>query len=532
MTWLLLLLLLVGCSSSGPGNVDAGTVPGSDNTPAPIVDDNTTNPGANPGNSLQAALNQATPPGVPANAPPLVPGSPRAERALGATYNLSPGWNVLSFPFARLTAASGFRYQLYGYSQGNFFAVDPVNSPASVDTRLAFFAYADDATTVSVSGESNDGQLFTVPLNQGWNLIGCPFESNLAFTTMSASQPGTIRRLDEAVGSTAASWLARTIYGLSSSGGLVTDDLRGPGGFTPFGARWVFAFTDTELNLNPVAPSPIPLLGNLSSPTVQAGDVLVLSGSGFGTPENGQVTLGGIPVPGSAILDWSAAQIRLRVPAGAASGNVVVFVNRYPSNPLVLTVTGSASGTANLSGLVRAADGTPLGGAQVTLDSGQSTLTGGDGTFSISSIPAGDHLVFAQALGYKRGAGLLSFSPGDNRTLLVELSPLSGGSSSGGSGSQQQRGNLYIAASAYYVGNTRYYVSRIDVQEYGNYSNRWNNTWFSDQGDSEYDLTCDGAYIGRSYTVRIVWTNGGQELVGSFYRTFRQNGQTERFFNP
>lgn len=527
LIWLLLLLCFYGCSGgsggSGLADVDPGPVPGLSNTPTP-----TPTPGGDPGNSLEAALNRATPPGLPANPPPLVAGvAPRQERALGATYNLAAGWNVLSFPFARVTAASGFRYQLYGYSQGNFFAVDPVNNPGGIDTRLAYFAYADSATTVMASGESNDGQLAVVELNQGWNLIGCPYESPLSFLNMSASQPGVTRRLEQAT-----DWIDRILYGLSPTGALITDDLLGPGSLSPFEARWVYALTDTELNLNPVPPSPAPLLASAAPVAVQADDVLTLTGSGFDLPQNGQVTLGGIPVPGPSILSWTAGEIRLRVPPGARSGSVVVFVNRFPSNPGLVTVTAAGTGTASLSGLVRSTAGQPLAGAQVTLDSGQSVLTAADGTFSVGSIPAGDHLVFAQALGFKRGAGLISFAPGDARMLLVELSPLTGGGSSGGSGSEQLRGNLYIAVAPLFEGSTRFFVARIDVQEYGNFSERWNEINFEDFGDNEYNLTCDGAYIGRTYTVRITWRNGSTERVGFFYRKFTQDGQTERFFNP
>lgn len=534
--WLLLLVWLAGCSggvSGPPPQVDAGPVPGvSDNNPAPTppAPGPVGNPGGDPGNSLQAALSSSAPPGVPANPPPLVAGgSPRLDRSLQATYPLNAGWNVLSFPFARVTAASGFKYQLYGYSQGNFFAVDPVNNPGGVDTRLAFFAYADAATSVSVSGESNEGQLSTVSLNQGWNLIGCPSENQLAFLNMSASQPGLIRRLDQAT-----DWISRTIYGLSSSGSLVADDLLGPGGLPPFQARWVYALVDADLNLNPVPPGNPPLVGNLSAASARAGDLLTLTGRGFGAPEDGQLTLGGVPVPGTAILSWSDSSIRFVVPSGARSGSVLVFVNRFPSNAGLLTILDSSAGTANLSGLVRSNTGTPLSGAQVTLDSGQSVLTGADGTFSISEIPAGDHLVFAQALGYKRGAGLLSFAAGDNRSLLVELSPLTGGGSSGGSGSEQARGNLYIVVAPYFEGSTRYFVNRIEVQEYGDHSNRWTEVNTQDFGDNSYDLTCDGAYIGRTYTIRIQWRNeaSGRDVVGFFYRKFTQNGQTERFFNP
>ncbi|GMU54317.1 MAG: hypothetical protein AMXMBFR33_34630 [Candidatus Xenobia bacterium] len=536
---LLVALLAIACSGGGPGTVDAGPVPGLNPAPpAPGPPAPDPNAGADPGNSLQAALNSATPPGLPANPPPLVSGSPRGQqRVVGAQYNLSAGWNVLSFPMGRLTAASGFRYQLYGYSQGNFFAVDPVNSPQAVDTRLSYFAYADAASTVTVQGDSNDGQVNVLPLNQGWNLIGCPSESQLLFSNMSVSQLGVTRTLAEVAGFSQTSgdvWLSNAIYGLSPDGQLISEDITSPGALPPFSARWVFAFADCELNLNVVAPVPPPLLTGLSASAANAGQTLILSGSGFSTLEQGYLTVGGIPIAPTSIVSWSDTRIELIVPNNARTGPVVVFVNRYPSNPVVLNVGGTGTGTAQMTGLVRSVAGVPLAGAQVAVDTGQATLTAADGTFSLSGIPAGEHLIFAQALGFKRGVGLITFAAGDSRSLLVELSPLQGGGSSGGSGSEQARGVLFVTGKPWFTGGDRYYVSRIDVQEYGNYSNRWNNTWFQDNGDTEYTLRCDGAYIGRSYTIRITWKSAatGDEEVGLFYRTLYQDGQIERFFNP
>src|SRR5207248_3184574 len=126
-----------------------------------------------------------------------------------------------------------------------------------------------------------------------------------------------------------------------------------------------------------------------------------VNGSGFGTTK-AIVDISGIAVPSTSITSWTSSVIKLTVPSTALSGRVVVLVNKYPSNRLNLTVngstggttggstggtTGGTGGTATVTGLVQSSSGTPLAGASISLDSGQSTTSAADGTFTISGVP-------------------------------------------------------------------------------------------------------------------------------------------------
>ena len=62
-------------------------------------------------------------------------------------------------------------------------------------------------------------------------------------------------------------------------------------------------------------------------------------------------------------------------------------------------VTGSISGTVTDD-----SDGTPVGGANVSADTGQAATTAGDGTYTIAEVPAGARDVTAVAAGYETQA--------------------------------------------------------------------------------------------------------------------------------
>ena len=64
--------------------------------------------------------------------------------------------------------------------------------------------------------------------------------------------------------------------------------------------------------------------------------------------------------------------------------------------PPPLPTTGSIAGT-----VTNAADGTPVSGATVVIDTGESTTTGDDGSYSITGVPTGDRSVTASATGFE-----------------------------------------------------------------------------------------------------------------------------------
>lgn len=516
-----------------------------DATPTPSPSPSAT---ATPGpgtinNGTQQALNPAAPPSFPSAPPPLLSNTKSAvkDASTSTPIALLQGWNLISFPFAQLTSASGFTHALYTYNLGTFTAVDPVNSPSSVDTRLAYLAYADESTVVTVAGTANTGQIGSVSLVQGWNMVGCPYADNLQWANMSATRMGVTRALDEVATASQApdsSWLSRYAYGLIG-GTVAGDDILAPGDALIYSTgRWLFVWQDMELNLGTAPPQPPPQIVSLSESTLTAGDTLTINGSGFATSDAGTVTIGGIGVPPTSITSWSASTIVLTVPDGIQSGNLIVFVNLYPSNRIpVTTGSGGSSGAdATLIGLVQDNAGNPLAGTQILIDSGQSAVADSGGNFTITDIPAGDHLVIASHIGNNVGKGVISFGAGQTKSVLVTLSPVSGGSGGGGSGGggSTQHGALTAIGYPFTSGGAHWYVSQIIISEYGNYSNRWTNNWFEDTGDTYHSVTADNAVVGRTYVVRMTWknANNGSTQSGFWYVKLDSTSQTDTHYNP
>ena len=70
-------------------------------------------------------------------------------------------------------------------------------------------------------------------------------------------------------------------------------------------------------------------------------------------------------------------------------------VSMVAGTPLVAGPEGSISGTAT-----NADGGSGIGGASVSVDSGQSATTASDGTYSISNVPTGSRTVSVSGTGF------------------------------------------------------------------------------------------------------------------------------------
>jgi len=519
-------LVLPGCGGGGGGGgVSMAEIP---SIPPPS---------GGGGGGVVDPLSPAMAPGPPGVLPPMARRALEASReeVLGRTvnYNLPAGWSLISFPLGSVTSASGFTYQLCTYEGTGYVYVDPVHSPGSLDTSRAYWAYADQPIAVSVVGPDNTGAVTTAHLQAGWNLLGCPSVNNLATRSMTVTrQAGATRVVEEAATddlTAGAAWIYRYLY-FQQGDQYVLQDLTGPSVvLQPRVGCWVFAWTEAELNLNVVPPSPLPGITSLSTTALAAGSTVDVVGTGLGDAATGVVAVQGVAIPNANILSWAANRIRFTVPAGLSAGNLVVMVNRYPSNRVPVTVTNPGSGsTGSLAGLVQSTAGVALSGAQIMVDSGHTAVSDANGEFRIDGIPAGDHLVYVTRIGHQTAVGQVTILAGTTRSVLVELAPATGGGGGGGGG--ETTGNLTVRGYPYY-GDTRYWVNRIEIFEQGNYSERWSNTWYSDTGNAYNQLTADGAIVGRTYNIKITWRNeAGQEHSNTWYRTMERDGQTESFY--
>lgn len=517
-------LVIPGCGGGGGGG---GT------GPAP-----TSSTGGGGGGATNP-LSPAAAPGAPGSIPPPVVGPSRvgAEAAgdSAVTYNFPAGWSMVSFPLASVTSASGFTYQLYSYQGTGYVLVDPVASPGQLDTTRAYWAYFDAPATVTVNGPANTGAVTTVRLQSGWNLLGCPSTAQLPTRNMTVTrQAGATKVVEEAANSAlnaGSAWIYQYLWVLSGSGSYVTHDLTGlTAALQPKGGHWLFAWTDADLNLNVAPPSPVPTISSLSTTTLAAGSTVDINGSGFGDAAAGLVVVNGVSIPTANIQSWSASLVRFTVPTGLTAGKLVVLVNRYPSNRVAVTVSGSGGGgtTGSLSGKVQSSSGGALAGAQILIDTGHSATSDGNGNFQIDGIPAGDHLVYVTLIGYQTAVGQVSVTAGATRSVLVELTPAGGGGGGGG----ETQGNLHVRAYPYSSGGTRFWAYRIEITERGNYSERWSNTWYSDYGDTYNQLTADGAIVGRTYNVKVTWRNAsGEEHSNTWWVTLDSTSQTETYYS-
>jgi hypothetical protein len=99
------------------------------------------------------------------------------------TYTLKPGWNLISVPVepevTNALAALGGGAKLlnvYQYYEGNYYAADK----ADIQAGLGYWIYVADNAEIAVSGAPVESPV-RVPLTPGWNTIGNPFESEVAW---------------------------------------------------------------------------------------------------------------------------------------------------------------------------------------------------------------------------------------------------------------------------------------------------------------------------------------------------------------
>ncbi len=196
----------------------------------------------------------------------------------------------------------------------------------------------------------------------------------------------------------------------------------------------------------------------------------------IGAPAEATVTIvsddqpAGVPVTIDKAL-WKAAKDSLEVRGSNAPGSATVFIRNadtdetiasvvagidgkwtlkiepFPSNLVtpcaVKAGTGAASGparsvtnapatcggslpppTGNITGTVTdSSDGSPIGGASVSADTGENTTTAPDGTYALSNVPTGSRTVTATAGGYVSQNISITVADGETSTVNFALDP-------------------------------------------------------------------------------------------------------------
>jgi hypothetical protein len=89
----------------------------------------------------------------------------------------------------------------------------------------------------------------------------------------------------------------------------------------------------------PISPSglPTPAIVSVSPTSARVGAQVTIAGISFGTTQGAStVTFNGVT---ASVVSWTLNSITVTVPAGAATGNVVVKVGGLGSNSMPFTVT-------------------------------------------------------------------------------------------------------------------------------------------------------------------------------------------------
>ncbi|MBQ7530008.1 carboxypeptidase regulatory-like domain-containing protein [bacterium] len=189
-----------------------------------------------------------------------------------------------------------------------------------------------------------------------------------------------------------------------------------------------------------------------------------------------------------------------------------------------------------LSGVVTDNNSRPLDHAKVKLSNGRMTYTDKLGRFSIENLSAGRGSITISKPGYKFGSGKVDLTKGQNEKIRVSLSPESKAPSNYDKNTAQ-KGNFYVKAYPLKVGpkERRIYVSKIEVWEDGNYSHRWEKTWWEDYDDNYYELRCDDAEIGKIYNIVITWKShrpGDSGRSDKWTKRFNSRDETFSFDHP
>ena len=125
-----------------------------------------------------------------------------------------------------------------------------------------------------------------------------------------------------------------------------------------------------------------------------------------------------------AMCGLEADEYHVHAEQGArATGDIDIEVRPRAITRLSLVI-GSDSGAsgATLSGIVRAADGKPLEGAQVGVDGSSTTAaTDAQGAFALSNLPDGTRMVEVRALGYVPARAPIEPSRNEPRAIAVVM---------------------------------------------------------------------------------------------------------------
>lgn len=299
------------------------------------------------------AIGQEAPPPLPAAPPPAITYSAQTvPPALGQANSISAvaGWQIVSFPVREVESVWGLKRMLYKMSQNGYVPIDPVNEPQSLEPGLAYITYSDAPCKIYFTSKKASSRPVVTSLQPGWNLVGLPSlkaieNPSITLTNMSG-QTIVPTDLQER-----ASWPQRTwisphsdtfVNGRWTKTSQSLDKLVAPG--------QIFALYCREplyLNWNINLPSQaFPEVTQVTPANPAVGETVFIKGSRLGSQKTGTVSIAGMALPNSCILDWQPNYIKFKMAQGMPSGSLRVSVDGRPSSANLLAVATTPNATA------------------------------------------------------------------------------------------------------------------------------------------------------------------------------------------
>lgn len=233
-TLVLLLLAALGCG--GAGNLLRAELP------APVP---------------RGALAPPAPP-EPPGLPELLPGKGGPQPAEAGGIPLEAGWNMISFPVARLgsvTPGPGVLPVLYTFGDGSYLPVEltPAALNAGAGTRRGFWAFASQASSISFAATAGAAEPSYVDLGPGFHMVGFPSESATAVGDMTVRPMGGANAAltgSVCTGNAPPPTCLIHRYAFPYAGGVyATRDLSdGSAGFGPGEAAWLYVHESVRLH--------------------------------------------------------------------------------------------------------------------------------------------------------------------------------------------------------------------------------------------------------------------------------------------
>lgn len=174
---------------------------------------------------------------------------------------LRDGWNLVSVPLdpedgeasavwdENIAAGNTLTNNMYSYSPSTGYRIYP-SGFTTVSPGEGYWLYLASAVDESVTGE-RIWQDFTIPLQQGWNLIGCPHESAVWWPGCTVSDGAETKTIAEA---DAAGWIQGTAYFYDGEYRTVATDGSGDDyALRPWRGYWLLA---NQAGLELTVPAP------------------------------------------------------------------------------------------------------------------------------------------------------------------------------------------------------------------------------------------------------------------------------------